>query len=78
MLFAHAPSSFDMRQSWDCLHPVVLADDLVAVGATVGHILAAVDAEWDEAAAQITPIVESNNVSQNGQITPIVKSKNVS
>lgn len=57
---AHAPPSADAHQSRGRLHPVVSANDLVTVGAVVGHVLAAIHTERDEATAQITPTAQNN------------------
>lgn len=65
---AHAPPSADAHQSRGRLHPVVSANDLVTVGAVVGHVLAAIHTERDEATAQITPTAQNNtylNISEN-------------
>lgn len=60
MYLGHAPPSADAHQSRGRLHPVVSANDLVTVGAVVGHVLAAIHTERDEATAQITPTAQNN------------------
>lgn len=59
---AHAPPSADAHQSRGRLHPVVSANDLVTVGAVVGHVLAAIHTERDEATAQITPTAKKQHI----------------
>lgn len=56
----HAPPSADTQQSRDRLHPVVSANDLVTVGAVVGHVFAAIHTERDKTTAQITPTAQNN------------------
>lgn len=71
---AHAPPSADAHQSRGRLHPVVSANDLVTVGAVVGHVLAAIHTERDEATAQITPNKAQHQADDPSECPSLVRS----